>query len=81
FWGLWLLPLGLLIFKSGFIPRIIGILLICACVCYLIDFFFYFFFPSLIAIADLPLSLVETTAEVVFILWLLIKGVIKKKVT
>uniref|UniRef100_UPI00261E130F DUF4386 domain-containing protein n=1 Tax=Oceanispirochaeta sp. TaxID=2035350 RepID=UPI00261E130F len=39
FWGLWLLPLGLLIFKSGFIPRIIGILLICACVCYLIDFF------------------------------------------
>jgi hypothetical protein len=81
FWGLWLLPLGLLIFKSGFIPRIIGILLICACVCYLIDFFLYFFFPSLIAIADLPLSLVETTAEVVFILWLLIKVVIEKNVT
>ena len=25
FWGLWLFPLGYLIFKSGFLPRILGI--------------------------------------------------------
>ncbi|MHC4073208.1 MAG: DUF4386 domain-containing protein, partial [Planctomycetota bacterium] len=28
FWGLWLLPLGYLVFKSGFLPRILGVLLI-----------------------------------------------------
>jgi Domain of unknown function (DUF4386) len=28
FWGLWLLPFGILVYKSGFIPRILGVLLI-----------------------------------------------------
>ncbi len=28
FWGLWLLPFGLLVYKSEFIPRIFGILLL-----------------------------------------------------
>src|SRR5882757_1389881 len=27
FWGLWLYPLGLLVYRSGFIPRILGVLL------------------------------------------------------
>src|SRR6266403_2558047 len=27
FWGLWLFPLGLLVFRSGFIPRVLGVLL------------------------------------------------------
>jgi uncharacterized protein DUF4386 len=31
FWGLWLFPMGYLVFKSGFIPRIIGILLMIGC--------------------------------------------------
>ena len=31
FWGVWLLPFGLLVFKSGFLPRILGIWLIIAC--------------------------------------------------
>ena len=35
FWGLWLLPFGLLVFKSGFVPRIFGVLLIIACFAYL----------------------------------------------
>src|SRR6266550_4747397 len=26
-WGLWLFPLGLLVYRSGFIPRILGVLL------------------------------------------------------
>ena len=30
FWGLWLLPMGYLVFKSGFFPRVIGVLLIIA---------------------------------------------------
>ncbi len=35
FWGLWLFPFGILVIKSGFLPRILGILLIVAGVAYL----------------------------------------------
>src|SRR6267378_1394306 len=28
FWGLWLFPLGLLVYRSGFLPRFLGVLLI-----------------------------------------------------
>jgi len=31
FWGLWLFPLGLLIYRSGFIPRVIGVWLMINC--------------------------------------------------
>jgi hypothetical protein len=27
FWGLWLFPLGLLVYRSGFLPRVLGVLL------------------------------------------------------
>jgi hypothetical protein len=35
--GLWLFPFGVLVFKSGFLPRILGVLLIAACFGYLAD--------------------------------------------
>ena len=38
FWGLWLLPFGYLVYKSGFLPRVFGILLMVGCFGYLIDF-------------------------------------------
>ncbi|MBS1735145.1 MAG: DUF4386 domain-containing protein [Bacteroidetes bacterium] len=38
FWGLWLFPFGLLVYKSGFIPKFLGILLMLGCVGYLINF-------------------------------------------
>lgn len=79
FWGLWLLPLGLLILKSDFIPKALGVLLISACFCYLIDFFVFFFFPGYIAATKSVLSIIETVAEVAFILWLLIKGAKEQK--
>ena len=31
FWGVWLFPFGLFVFRSGFLPRFIGIWLIIAC--------------------------------------------------
>src|SRR6266480_1261502 len=31
FWGLWLFPFGLLVFRSGFLPRFIGVWLMLAC--------------------------------------------------
>ena len=35
FWGLWLFPFGILVIKSGFFPRILGILLLVAGFAYL----------------------------------------------
>ncbi|MGO4378561.1 DUF4386 domain-containing protein [Pseudoduganella sp. RAF53_2] len=39
FWGLWLLPFGYLAYRSGFIPRVLGMLLMLGCLGYLIDVF------------------------------------------
>ncbi len=71
FWGLWLFPLGYLVFKSGFLPKVIGILLLIAGVGYLVDFALFFLLP------DITVKVSEFTfvGEVVLLLWLLIKGV------
>jgi len=71
FWGLWLFPLGYLVFKSGFLPRILGILLIIAGLGYLIEFVAYFLLPNL----DLTIRMFTFWGEVILALWLLIKGV------
>jgi hypothetical protein len=46
FWGLWLLPFGYLVFKSGFLPRVLGVLLMIGCFGYLIDFSGQVLFPG-----------------------------------
>jgi hypothetical protein len=69
FWGLWLLPLGCLVFKSGFLPKILGILLMVSCFMYLIDSFSSFLGYSV------NIGMFGAIGEVLFILWLLIKGV------
>jgi hypothetical protein len=71
FLGLWLLPLGYLVFKSGFLPRILGILLMIGCFGYVIDAVLFFLFASSAA----TLSLFAFIGELLFALWLLIKGV------
>lgn len=72
FWGLWLLPMGYLVFKSDYMPKIIGALLMIACFGYLIDSFTFFIFPnSGVVISAYTSSLAET----LMVLWLLIKGV------
>lgn len=38
FWGLWLFPFGLLVYRSGFMPKILGVLLMLGCMGYLINF-------------------------------------------
>jgi hypothetical protein len=71
FWGLWLFPMGYLIIKSGFLPKLIGALLIVAGFGYLIDSFMVFFVP------DFGITFSEFTflGELLITLWLLIKGV------
>jgi len=74
FWGLWLFPLGLLVFRSHFLPRFLGIWLIVNGVAYVIlsivtlllpqykDLVFKIMFPAMFG-------------ELAFMLWLVIKGV------
>jgi hypothetical protein len=72
FWGLWLIPFGVLVFKSGFLPRILGVLLIIACPGYLAN--------SLVGFGVLPGGVFSrvvgqlTLSELPIILWLLIMG-------
>jgi hypothetical protein len=80
FWGLWLFPFGYLVFKSKFLPKILGILLMAGCFGYLIDFFGSFFSPhynesAISSYITLPASL----GEIGSCLWLLIAGVKNKK--
>lgn len=74
FFGGWLLPLGWLVFKSGFFPKTLGVLLMAAPLGYLIPFFIAFLFPKYEVLAYPGLA-VAVVAEVSFCLWLLIKGV------
>ncbi len=69
FFGLWLFPLGYLVFKSGFLPRILGILLIVACFGFVIDSF-----AILLGSREI-IGPFASAGEVLFLLWLLIKGV------
>ena len=69
FWGLWLLPLGYLVFKSGFFPRILGALLIMSGFGYVIDSF------ATVLGYGMNIGLLTAWGEILFILWLLIKGV------
>ena len=75
FFGFECLIDGYLIFKSGFLPRVLGVLLLIAGLCYLTNSFVLILFP---AVSDLVFQVVLTPtfiAELSMCLWLLIKGV------
>jgi hypothetical protein len=74
FFGLWLLPLGYLVFKSGYIPRILGILLIIGWFGYMLDFFTFLLFPDFNAAIE-PVFQITGIGEFLLMFWLLIKGV------
>jgi hypothetical protein len=80
FWGLWLLPLGLLIIKSNVMPRLLGSLMIGAGICYILTVFIFFFDINTLSTVEPFFSIIETLAEVTFIAWLLVKGVQEKKI-
>jgi len=79
FWGLWLLPFGLLVYKSEFIPRIFGILLVIAGIAYMIDSTIGILFPNYSSFVKYPTLLLVAIGEISITLWLLIKGVKTKE--
>ncbi|MCK5187332.1 MAG: DUF4386 domain-containing protein [Deltaproteobacteria bacterium] len=72
FWGLWLFPLGYLIYKSGYFPKILGILVTIAGLGYLLSSFIYLLLPGYGAIASV-LELL-TMGEVIFMAWVVLKA-------
>ena len=73
FWGLWLFPFGILVIKSGFFPRVLGILLMVAGFAYLTSSVTSIVLPAyehVVSQAAMPLGL----GEFPIIFWLLIKG-------
>ena len=73
FWGLWLFPLGLLVYRSGFIPRILGILLMIACFAYLANSFTSLVQPEYEAVVARWMNPLQL-AEMVFMAWLIVRG-------
>src|SRR5438094_10562918 len=73
FWGLWLFPFGLLVFRSGFLPRFLGVWLMINCFGYLVLSVTALFFP-LYYEAAFRYSQPVLFGELAIMLWLLIKG-------
>ena len=74
FFGAWLFPLGYLVFKSGFLPKILGVILMVHCFTWTTTSLLYFLYvPGYTAITyiSFPLGFI---AEFGLTLWLLIKG-------
>lgn len=73
FWGLWLFPFGTLVYRSGFLPRILGVWLIVNGFAYLALSFTGLLAPQYEAIV-FNSALPATLGEIAVMLWLLIRG-------
>jgi hypothetical protein len=73
FWGLWLFPFGLLVFRSGFLSRFIGVWLMINCFGYVALSITALFFPEYYG-AAFNWSQPVLFGELAIMLWLLIKG-------
>ena len=75
FFGLWLVPLGYLAYKSGWFPKALGVLLIVGGACYLVDTLALFLAPgfgeAIFAFVVIPAAI----AEVWMVGYLLVIGV------
>jgi len=72
FWGLWLFPLGYLIMRSGYFPRIIGWFAIAGGVGYVLGFFLDVLGLQIEWLSTIAETL--TLGEVLWLLWLIIAG-------
>ena len=75
FWGLWLLPFGYLVLRSGFLPQILGVLLMIGCFGHLMDVVTAVVFPNF----DVTVTQFTSIGEFLLPLWLVVKGVDVKR--
>jgi hypothetical protein len=75
FFGLWLVPLGVLIWQSRFIPRFVGALLIVAGAGYLVDVVL----GAMMATPPIVVSEFTFVGELLLMGWLLVRGLNARK--
>ena len=73
FWGLWLFPLALLVYKSRFLPRFLGVWLALAGLAWVVLSLAGILFPQYQGEVNTYLQ-PAIVGEIAFMLWLLIKG-------
>ena len=73
FWGLWLFPFAMLVIRSGFIPRVLGVLMMIAGSAYLASAFTTLLLPQYRAVVG-QIALVLELGELPIIFWLVIWG-------
>ena len=73
FWGLWLFPLGVLVYRSRFLPRFLGVWLVFAGIAWVIQSLTGLLLPQYEDKVD-AYSQPAVLGEVAFMLWLAIKG-------
>ncbi len=74
FWGLWLFPLGILVIKSGYFPKFLGVFLLIGGAGYVAGSFTAFVFPG-VSPAVSPIANALCMGELPFVLWIIILGV------
>jgi len=76
FFGLWLVPLGYLAYKSaGWFPKWLGVLLVVGGVCYLVDMLALFLVPDFGQKINIFFVIPPAIAEISMVLYLLVIGV------
>jgi hypothetical protein len=73
FWGLWLFPFGVLVMRSGFFPRILGVLLIINCFALVVVSLTSLLLPSYEDLVN-RFAIIPELGELWMMAWLLIKG-------
>jgi hypothetical protein len=80
FWGLWLLPFGLLVYRSRFLPRFLGVWLVMACCGWLAFSFTGLLLPTY-ENQVFTIGQALTLGELVTMLWLVIMGAKEPRLT
>ena len=75
FFGLWLVPLGYLAYKSGWFPRALGVTLIVGGACYLVDMLAAFLLPDIGKAIHGYVNIASAIAEIWMVGYLLVIGV------
>lgn len=76
YWGLWLLPFGILVFRSGFLPRVLGIFLVIAGFAYVAHSFVSLLLPGVRStVYEMATMAARGLGELPIMFWLLVKGI------